>query len=118
MTVGVGTAEVLRDVEPRAEELEERRRALDVLVEALREAIQMDGGDLELVDCDLVEGIVHVRLTGACSSCAISSTTLAAGVRRMLTERLDWVRDVVGDVDTTIDADESAALGRGSWQPR
>lgn len=101
-----------------AEELERRRGELAELMELMRPAVQMDGGDLELVDVDYDKGIVEVQLQGACGSCAISSTTLQGGVERLLTERLPWVREVRGGVDESVDPYESAALGRGAYVPR
>lgn len=100
------------------EELERRRGELEELMELMRPAVQMDGGDLELVDVDYDKGIVEVQLQGACGSCAISSTTLQGGVERLLTERLPWVREVRGGVDESVDPYESAALGRGAYVPR
>jgi Fe-S cluster biogenesis protein NfuA len=100
------------------EELERRRGELDELMQLMRPAVQMDGGDLELVDVDYDKGIVEVQLQGACGSCAISATTLQGGVERLLTERLAWVREVRGGVDESVDPYESAALGRGAYVPR
>ncbi|MGH9059621.1 MAG: NifU family protein, partial [Acidimicrobiales bacterium] len=58
-----------------------------------------------------------VQLQGACSSCAISSTTLQAGVERILKERLEWVTEVVGGIDEEMDFETSAAMGRGAYTP-
>ena len=52
-------------------------------IEELRPRLQSDGGDCELVD--ILDGIVRVRLTGACVGCGLASMTLA-GVRMRLTE--------------------------------
>ncbi len=96
------------------------RRASDLaaLIEVMRPAVQMDGGDLQVVDVDFDSGVVEVQLQGACGSCAISSTTLKGGVERLLIERLDWVTEVRGGVDESVDPFESAALGRGAYVPR
>jgi Fe-S cluster biogenesis protein NfuA len=106
----------LEELEP--DELERRRAALEELITLMRPAVQMDGGDLALVDADYHAGIVEVELQGACGSCAISSTTLTGGVERLLKERLDWVTEVHGGVDDSVDPFESAALGRGAYVPR
>jgi len=103
---------------PGPEELERRRVALDELLDLMRPAVQMDGGDLALVDADYATGVVEVELRGACGSCAISATTLQGGVERLLTERLEWVTEVVGGVDDSVDPFESAAMGRGAYVPR
>ena len=101
-----------------SEELERRRAALAEIMELMREAVQQDGGDLVLAEVDYHAGIVDVELQGACGSCAISAMTLRAGVERMLKERLEWVREVRGEVDDSLDYFESAALGRGAYVPK
>jgi Fe-S cluster biogenesis protein NfuA len=99
-------------------ELERRRQGLEQVMELMRPAVQMDGGDLALGEVDYAAGIVEVELQGACGSCAISSMTLQGGVERLLKERLDWVTEIRGGVDESIDPLESAALGRGGYVPR
>lgn len=99
-------------------ELESRRVALDEVMELMRPAVQMDGGDLALLDVDYVAGVVEVQLQGSCGSCAISSVTLQGGVERLLKQRLPWVTEVRGGVDDSLDELESAALGRGAYVPR
>lgn len=100
------------------EERQQREAALRELIEMMRPAVQQDGGDLVLLDANYETGVVDVMLQGACSSCAISASTLQLGVERILTSRLDWVTEVRGGVDTTIDEGESVALGRGAYVPR
>jgi Fe-S cluster biogenesis protein NfuA len=99
------------------EERQERLAALTELLDLVRPAVQSDGGDLILVDADVETGRVEVQLQGACSSCAISATTLQAGVSRILQERLPWVTEVAGDVDDSMDFETSAAMGRGGYVP-
>jgi Fe-S cluster biogenesis protein NfuA len=99
--------------EERAERLEE----LTDLIEMVRPVIQQDGGDLVLVSVDVEAGVVELQLQGACSSCAISASTLQAGVERILKERLPWVTEVIGGIDEDIDWEESAAMGRGGYVP-
>jgi len=100
------------------EERGKRLADLNALIEMMRPAVQADGGDLALVSADVEAGTVEVMLQGSCSSCAISSTTLQAGVERILKDRLDWVSEVFGGVDETMDWEESASLGRGGYVPR
>jgi Fe-S cluster biogenesis protein NfuA len=100
---------------------EERAARLDALTELLdliRPAVQADGGDLMLVHADVESGEVEVMLQGSCSSCAVSSTTLQAGVSRILRDRLPWVTEVHGGVDESMDFEESSAMGRGGYVPR
>lgn len=82
----------------------------------MRPAVQADGGDLALVGVDVEAGVVEVELQGACSSCAISSTTLQAGVERILKDRLDWVREVHGGV--AAQEDDIVTPGRGNYVPK
>jgi Fe-S cluster biogenesis protein NfuA len=101
-----------------AEDRAAREAELTDLIDMMRPAVQQDGGDLLLVGADYETGVVEVMLQGACSSCAISATTLQAGVERILTDRLAWVTRVDGGVDSTIADDESAAMGRGGYVPK
>jgi Fe-S cluster biogenesis protein NfuA len=101
-----------------SEERQQRLQDLTELLEMIRPAIQADGGDLVLLDADVEHGIVEVQLQGACSSCAISTTTLKAGIDRILKDRLPWVVEVAGDVDEDMDFEESQAMGRGAYVPR
>ena len=94
-----------------------RLESLNELIDLIRPAVQADGGDLALVDVDVESGRVEVQLQGACSSCAVSSTTLQAGVSRILSERLDWVTEVVGGVDDELDWETSSSMGRGGYTP-
>jgi Fe-S cluster biogenesis protein NfuA len=100
------------------EERARREEDLRELIDLMRPAVQSDGGDLELVSFDVVTGEVEVELRGACSSCAISSATLQGGVERILRSRLDWVTEVTGGVDETVDPFASAAMGRGAYVPK
>ena len=109
------------DAPPVALSEEDRKERLDAvvaLIELIRPAVQADGGDLALVNADVDAGVIDVELQGSCSSCAISSTTLQAGVNRILRDRLDWVTEVRGGVDDTMSYEESAAMGTGGYVPK
>ena len=95
-----------------------RLDALTELIDLIRPAVQADGGDLALVHADVETGAVEVVLQGSCSSCAVSSTTLQAGVSRILRDRLPWVTEVSGGVDESMDFEESSAMGRGGNVPK
>lgn len=75
-------------------------------IEAIRPVIQMDGGDIRLVELDQSTGVVTVELSGACVGCAASSMTLKAGVERILTDRVPGVTQVNA---LGMDIDEDAA---------
>ncbi|MGA9173058.1 MAG: NifU family protein [Thermoactinomyces sp.] len=68
-----------------------QERVQEVL-DKLRPYIQRDGGDVELVEVE--DGIVRVRLLGACGSCPSSTITLKAGIERALMEEVPEVREV------------------------
>ena len=99
------------------EERGARLAALTSIIELMRPAVQADGGDLALISADVVTGVVEVQLQGACSSCAVSSSTLQGGVERILRQRLEWVTEVVGGVDDSVDPFVSESMGRGGYVP-
>ncbi|WP_058302381.1 NifU family protein [Gorillibacterium timonense] len=63
------------------------------VLDKLRPFLQRDGGDVELVDVE--EGIVKLRLQGACGSCPSSTITLKAGIERALVEEVEGIEEVV-----------------------
>jgi Fe-S cluster biogenesis protein NfuA len=65
---------------------------LEVL-DKLRPFLQRDGGDVELVDVE--DGIVKLKLMGACGSCPSSTITLKAGIERALVEEVEGITEVV-----------------------
>lgn len=62
------------------------------VLDKLRPFLQRDGGDVELVDVE--DGVVKVRLVGACGSCPASTMTLKAGIERSLMEEVPGVKEV------------------------
>ena len=62
-------------------------------LETIRPYLKADGGDVELVKVT-PEGIVEVKLTGACSDCPMSQMTLRAGVERALIREVPGIRRV------------------------
>ena len=69
---------------------ESKARVRDVLDKDIRPNLQLDGGDAELVGVT-DDGVVQLRLTGACSGCPFSAMTLAVGVERTLKEKVPGV---------------------------
>ncbi len=69
------------------------KERVEAALEEIRPALQADGGDVELVD--VIEGVVKVRLKGACSGCPMSTMTLKQGIERLLKERLPEVKEVI-----------------------
>jgi Fe-S cluster biogenesis protein NfuA len=64
----------------------------DVIENRIRPRVRMDGGDITLVDVQ--DGIVRVRLSGACSMCASTQVTLHQGVERILKQEIPEIRGV------------------------
>ena len=63
------------------------------VLEAVRPFLQADGGDVELVEVT-EDGIVKVRLTGACGSCPMSTYTLKMGIEKKLKKEIPEVKAV------------------------
>ena len=76
------------------------REKVEQTIQAIRPAIQADGGDIELRDVDEATGVVTVELTGACVSCPASTVTLKAGIERILKDRVVGVTEVLNAGDT------------------
>ncbi len=63
-------------------------------LDKIRPALQADGGDVELVDVDEANGIVKVRLTGACGGCPFATMTLKNGIEETLKQEIPEVQEV------------------------
>jgi len=61
-------------------------------LDSIRPALQADGGDVELVGIN--DGVVTVRLTGACSGCPMAQLTLKEGIEQRLKELVTAVKSV------------------------
>ena len=70
------------------------RDKVEEILNKIRPSLVADGGNVELVD--VKDGIVSVKLTGACSGCPMSTLTLKNGIERILKEELSEVKEVVG----------------------
>lgn len=68
------------------------RQEVEKALERVRPALQADGGDVELVDVQ--DGIVSVKLTGACGSCPMSQMTLKSGIERAIKEVVPDIKEV------------------------
>jgi Fe-S cluster biogenesis protein NfuA len=69
----------MENMENQTDDLKGRVKAV---LETLRPALQMDGGDAELVD--VKEGVVLLRLMGACAGCPMSTMTLKMGIEQRM----------------------------------
>lgn len=69
---------------------EEVQKVLD----QVRPGLQADGGDVELIEVT-EDGVVKVRLTGACGCCPMSTMTLKMGIEKALKEKIPAIKEVV-----------------------
>jgi len=69
------------------------RERVEKALEELRSFLQQDGGDVELVDVE--DGVVKVKLTGACAGCPGAQMTLTMGIERRLKAEVPEVTQVI-----------------------
>lgn len=69
------------------------REDVQAILEKIRPALQADGGDVQLVD--VADGVVSLRLTGACDGCPMATVTLRNGIERVLREQVPDIEEVV-----------------------
>jgi Fe-S cluster biogenesis protein NfuA len=67
---------------------------VEVVLEDIRPSLNADGGDVELLEVS-DDGVVKVKLTGACGSCPFSMMTLKNGIANRLKDEIPEVKDVV-----------------------
>jgi Fe-S cluster biogenesis protein NfuA len=68
------------------------KERVQAVLDKVRPALQADGGDVELVD--VVDGIVKVRLQGACKGCPMSQMTLRNVIERVIKKEIPEVKAV------------------------
>ncbi len=66
---------------------------IQAVLEQVRPALQADGGDVELVN--VKDGVVSLKLKGACGHCPMSTMTLKMGIKRVLREKIPEVKEVL-----------------------
>lgn len=69
-----------------------RDRVEDIL-NRIRPALVRDGGNVELIDVN--DGVVTVKLTGACAGCAMSTITLKMGIEKILKQEIPEIKEVI-----------------------
>jgi Fe-S cluster biogenesis protein NfuA len=69
------------------------REKVEAALNKIRPSLRADGGDVELVD--VKDGIVKVKLTGACGGCPMSQMTLKMGIERILKKEVPEIKEVV-----------------------
>lgn len=68
------------------------REIVEKALDKIRPSLRADGGDIELID--VVDGVVKVKLTGACGGCPMSQMTLKMGVERVLKQQVPGIKSV------------------------
>ncbi|MBW1954145.1 MAG: NifU family protein [Deltaproteobacteria bacterium] len=69
------------------------KEKVEKAIEKIRPMLERDGGNVELVG--IVDGVVKVRLQGACAGCPMSQVTLKNGIERLIKEDVPEVKSVV-----------------------
>ena len=69
------------------------REKVEEVLDRIRPALVADGGNVELVDVS--DGVVTVKLSGACAGCPMSTLTLKMGIERILKQDIPEVKEVV-----------------------
>ena len=69
------------------------KEKVEKALESIRPSLQADGGDIHLIDVE--EDVVKVKLTGACSGCAMSAMTMSFGVEAAIKEMVPEVKKVI-----------------------
>ncbi len=69
------------------------REKIEAAIDRVRPALQADGGDVELIE--VKDGVVSVRLTGACGGCPMATMTLQNGIERIIKEEVPEVKELV-----------------------
>ena len=69
------------------------RDKVEEILDKIRPSLMMDGGNVELIDVS--DGVVKVKLTGACSGCPMSTMTLKMGIERILKQEIPEIKEVV-----------------------
>ena len=70
------------------------RELLEVTLDIIRQSLQADGGDVELIDVDDETGTVTLEMQGACAGCPLSSFDMSEGIERILREHVPGVKRV------------------------
>ena len=68
------------------------KKLVELALAKIRPLLQRDGGDIELVEVS--DGVVKVRLTGACKGCPMSQMTLKQGVEKLLMKEVPGLKQV------------------------
>jgi len=70
------------------------KEAVKKAIDRIRPSLQADGGDVELIDVS-DDGVVQVRLVGACHGCPMAQMTLKNGIEKALKQEVPAVKSVI-----------------------
>ena len=69
------------------------RRQVEAVLDKIRPSLVADGGNVELIDIN--DGVVKLKLVGACVGCPMSTLTLKNGIERILKQEIPEIKEVV-----------------------
>jgi len=69
------------------------REEVEAVLDEIRPNLMADGGNVQLIDVS--NGVVKVKLTGACGGCPMASMTLRHGIERALKEKMSDIKEVI-----------------------
>jgi len=69
------------------------RDKVEAVLDKIRPSLVADGGNVELIDVN--DGVVKLKLTGACAGCPMSTLTLKNGIERILKQEIPEIKEVV-----------------------
>ena len=70
------------------------REKVESALDSIRPTLQADGGDVELIDVS-DDGVVKLKLMGACGSCPMAKMTLKFGIEEVLRDRIPEIKEIV-----------------------
>ena len=91
LTVSGGHSDIIRKMDETANMRSQVERALD----KVRPALQADGGDARVVECDEASGRVSIEMLGACGGCPLSQLDFVYAIESLIRREVPQVRDIV-----------------------
>jgi Fe-S cluster biogenesis protein NfuA len=70
------------------------KEKIEAALNKVRPQLRLDGGDVQLVEAS-EDGVVKVKLTGACGGCPMSQLTLKMGIERILKKEVPGIKEVI-----------------------
>jgi Fe-S cluster biogenesis protein NfuA len=69
------------------------KERIEKALDKIRPSLMADGGNVELVEVE--DGLVKVKLTGACGGCPMSQMTLKMGIEKLLKKEIPEIKEVI-----------------------